>query len=332
MTYRYQVINEFRSGVPQTPFGTVGPFRMLALHDTEGGAGLTGARGTLQFLIDRQDRNASYHEIWAWDEATKTFTALRIVPATSAAHSINPYPPSAGGSYEPDSWVVQSLGTLWKDPNRYVYAVSVAGTVAQVDAWSGDPDFVAACRRRTSEIIAQFGVQPRLGEHFRFNPSNRTDWGRLLTSKMGGLVFTEVPKEDDMLFWNPVQQDWTTANGTVFFDGAGNKKNFIDVETVRSFAESSDGRWRLVRYGTETLLVDARTSMKEGPGLLPVPGTRIPTTGFGYPPAEVVEVVKEVTVEVPTGITQEQVNAAHADGVEDGTTAEKSRLRTLLGL
>lgn len=331
MTYRYQVINEFRDGVPQTPTGTVGPFRILAQHDTEGGAGLTGARGTLQFLIDRQDRNASYHEIWAWDAETRTFTVLRIVPATSAAHSINPYPPSAGGSYEPDAWVVKCLGTLWKDPNRYVYAVSIAGTKAQVNEWSNDPDFVAACRRRTAEIIAQFNVLPNLAEHFRFNPSNRTDWGTLLTTRMGGLVFG---KETDMQFWRPVQQDWTTLAGTIFYDGDGNKKNFTDVERVRSVAESSDGRYRLIRYGTEMLIVDARGNTKEGPGLTPISGTRVPTTGFGFPPADTVEVVKEVikTVEVPTGITQEEVNAAHADGVQSGTTAEKSRLRQFLGL
>lgn len=181
MSYIYNVREDYRAGIPQTPTGTIGPFLMIAEHDTEGGTGDAGAIGTIYFLIDRADRNASYHELWAWDEGTRIFRVRRIVPPTSAAHSVNPFPPSKGGSYEPDATVRAALGARVNDPNRVIYAVSIAGTKADVNRWSTDPDFVAACKRRIAEIRKELNIPDRRAEHFRFNPSTRSDWGTLLT-------------------------------------------------------------------------------------------------------------------------------------------------------
>lgn len=322
MAFTYRIINDYRAGVPQTPMGRVLNFLMVALHDTEGGVGDAGARGTIQFLIDRADRNASYHEIWAWNEATKTFTVFRIVRTTSAAHSLNPFPPSKGGSYEPDATVRAALGTRVGDPNAAVYAVSIAGKVGDVNRWSADPDFVAACKRRLLEIKMELGVSAK-AEHFRFNPSTRTDWGQMLTPALSG------ERVWGMLF-KPVLQKWNTKVGAGFYTdgpGVGIRKTFSIVTEVTSIAESEDFKWRILAWNDELLFA-------ERAGLDVIEGTRNPATGYGAP------TITTKTVEVPTGITQTQlteaVNAATAnallDGEAVGVTKEKSRLRTLLGL
>lgn len=319
--YTYRIVKDYRPDIPQTPTGTVGPFLMAALHDTEGGVGDAGALATIRFLIDRKDRNASYHELWSWDEATRVFTVRRIVPPTSAAHSINPYPPSKGGSYEPDALVREALGARVNDPNRVVYAVSIAGKVADVNRWSTDSDFVMACQRRLAEIRAELRMPDRKGEHFRFSPSTRSDWGKLLTSAIDGKEIWV-----DIL---PVQEQWKTKLGARFFaggpEGVGIPKRFNVVMTVTSIAETTDNRFRLVAWNNEILFV-------ERAGLEPIAGTRNPKTGYGAP----TPIIKEVIKEVPTGITQSQVDlavaAATEKGIQTGTNAEKSRLRKLLGL
>lgn len=324
--YTYRVVADYRSGIPQTPTGTIGPFLMLALHDSEGGVGDKGAIGTIQFLIDRPDRNASYHEIWAWDEATKVFTVRRIVPPTSAAHSLNPFPPSKGGSYEPDAIVREALGARVNDPNRVVYAVCIAGKVADVNRWSEDPDFVSACYRRILELRHELKIPKRKGEHFRLNPSTRSDWGRLLTPALD-------VKENFWMDLLPVQQQWKTKVGAKFYaggpEGVGIPKQFNAVVTVTSIMESADFRFRVVAWNEELLWV-------ERAGIEPIPNTRNPASGYGAP----APIVVEKTVEVPTGITQEQLNketaAAEEKGIQVGVKQERSRvlsaLRTLLGL
>lgn len=317
MAYTYKIVNDYRTGMPQTPTGQVGPFLMVALHDTEGGVGVPGALGTIQFLIDRADRNASYHEIWAWNESTKAFTVFRIVPITSAAHSVYPVPPP-DGPYEPDAIVRAALGARVNDPNRVIYAVSIAGKVGDVNRWSGDPDFVAACKRRLLEIKNELGVS-KMGEHFRMQPSNRSDWGRMLTPALTGTGVWS------MLF-KPVLQRWNTKVGAGFYvdgPGVGLRKTFSVATEVTSIAESEDFKWRILAWGNELLFA-------ERAGLVPIEGTRNPPSGWGPP------VLTTKTVEVPTGITQAEVDAAEAaafaEGKTEGVKVEKSRLRTLLGL
>lgn len=309
MTYR--VITDYRAGIPQTPTGTVGPFRMIALHDTEGGVGEKGALGTIQFLIDRKDRNASYHEIWSWEELTKAFTARRIVPPTSAAHSVNPFPPSAGGSYEPDALVRAALGARVNDPNRAIYAVSIAGKVADVDRWSKDPAFVAACMRRIAEIQKELNIPAQRGEHFRFNPSTRSDWGRLLTP---ALTAQEGHMADiDTFLLESITIDKGAAirsapSGTasVLFT-TGDTSSAVSVGTKNGFHcywIIAQKRWGYTSTSANVL-------------------SRSPY-------------VNEVVKEVSTGITQAQLDAAVATattgGIATGISREKSRLRKLLGL
>lgn len=332
MAYTYKVETMYDNRIPQTALLNFKPTG-IAMHWTAGGTGWQGAIDTRQFFMDTAaQRNASYHCLVYWEESTRTFGIIWIVAPTIAAHSIAPQPASIGGSYDPNAEVQRILGVKVKDPNAGCLAVSFCGMPADLDAALNDPDVVLGFKKLIGEltVIPSMVVNP-LFNHGWAQPTTRYDAGDRLIPLIYGEVPTTIPVEDDMLFWQPVQQDWTTFDGTVFYDGAGNKKFFTDVETVRSIAESSDGRWRLVKYGDgELLMVDARTSRKEGPGLAPIDGTRVPVSGFGFPPPETTTV--EVVKEVPTGITQEEVNAAHADGVSDGTDAEKSRLRTLLGL
>ena len=147
--------------------------------------------------------------------------------------------------------------------------------------------------------------------HYQINSVNRPNCPSRDKSVIDRIVALaqQIAQGADMQFWNPVQQDFDTAAGTVFYDGAGNRKVFTAPERVRSIAASSDSRWRLVRYGDgELLVVDARGPLREGAGMEPVPGTRVPSNGFGFPPPDVRE--------VPGGITQaeadKQVEAAIA--------------------
>lgn len=232
----YRVINDFRPEMPQTKTGMVGPFRMIALHDTEGGVGDVGSRNTANFLVSTAaDRNASYHELWGWDEATKVFTVRRIVPPTSAAHSVNPFPPP-GGSYQPDAYVRAALGDRWQDPNRVIYAVSISGKVADVNRWSEDPDFVAACARRLAELERDLMALPHRGEHFRINPSTRSDWGKLLTPKL--------TQKEDM----PMLARYAIERITI--DKSARIRNAPTINSEKSYLTPADRFASAVRVGT----------------------------------------------------------------------------------
>lgn len=198
---KYRVLEHYlhNDGLPSTPRGTRGPMRAIAVHDTEGGAGLQGAWNTISWMVATASlRNASYHEFWAWEAGTKEFTAIVCIPPSHASHSVAPQPTSPTSGlplYEPDASVREALGNGWWDPNGWIYAVSIAGTVGLVNAWARDPEFLAACRRRFSELRALLGVSWRL-EHFRFNPRTRTDPGTVLVPALGG---SRIPDEEGPL-------------------------------------------------------------------------------------------------------------------------------------
>ena len=180
MTYTVQT--NFDNRIPSWA-GNGSPFRLIACHDTEGGQGLSGAAGTIQFLIDAAYRGASYHEVWWYHENTDEFGVIKIVSPARAAGSIAPQVPP----YYPTQWVKDSLGSGWWDPNQGVYAVSIAGRVADVDRYAQNPKFLAHAHRRMMEIWKELGLTRR-AEHFQFQPGNRSDWGKLLTPALGGLV------------------------------------------------------------------------------------------------------------------------------------------------
>ena len=82
----YRVLSDLRAGMPKTPKDGK-PWRLIACHWTAGAAGYAGAVGTIGYMIQTAAlRSASYHEIWAYDEATDLFSVIRIVPVTHCAH------------------------------------------------------------------------------------------------------------------------------------------------------------------------------------------------------------------------------------------------------
>ena len=302
----YQVTIDYRSGMPKTIKNQL-PMRLIAAHDTEGGTGIVGAQGTISYLVSVEDtRNASYHELWAYDEILNAFAVVRIVPPTHCAHSVNPTP-APNGSYKPDAWVIDALGAGVKDPNQGVYAVSIAGRVVDVDRYATLPAFKTYARRRIAELRAEIPSLVGMAEHFRFNPSTRSDWGSRLTPALGGLTFNILTGEE-MIIRNPtVTEQWITKLGVEFTRADGSKGSFLTPQQVTSHAEitMADGSdARLLDYGlNHQALIMPRT------GLTPVPGTRI----VGLPAG---------------GYTTEQYNANYLAGFDKGSAAMKSKAVT----
>ena len=97
----YRVLTDYRAGMPRTPKDAK-PYRLIACHWTAGGAGYNGAIGTIGYMVSTaSQRNASYHELWAYDESSDLFSVIRIVPVSHCAHSLNPQQPP--GPYTPDA-------------------------------------------------------------------------------------------------------------------------------------------------------------------------------------------------------------------------------------
>lgn len=100
----------------------------------------------------------------------------------------------------------------------------------------------------------------------------------------GLLTFLAAPEVDVPVILRAVRERWTSKSSTDgsagFFTtdgpGVGTKKWFTAAETVESYAETTDGKYRALSYnnGTETLWMH-RTQ------LTPIAGTRQPATGYG---------------------------------------------------
>lgn len=268
MSYAYKVIHhEPVAGLPVWK-KDADPYVLIACHDTEGGAGEQGAWNTLSWMVATgPQRGASYHEFWAWDvtPSGKRFTVIRAIdPRRYCAGSVNPWPVSSGGHYAPDAWVRERLGKNVADPNQGIYAVSIAGTKAQVNAWAADPDFASACQRRCFELREELGIKYR-AEHFRFNPGHRTDWGTALMPALGGLTIpADAPEGDINMHLRPVADLWTARAGTPFWvDGpdpayagpgtksakpptgtlAGTPAGVAEVTIAEEWVQREDGSW-----------------------------------------------------------------------------------------
>lgn len=315
-----RVEERYVSGMPQTIIPGFAPGG-VGWHWTAGGTGRSGWDATVRFLIDsRHTRNASYHGAF-WHEHADEQTIIQwVVPTTRAAHSVNPASCWQYNANKPRAIqdarfaeVRRILGAKASDPNAGMLAVAYPGMPADLQRDLECPVFRADVRNLAAQLVAHPATvdRPHFG-HGWIQPINRyemdvaTDFIGLLYGAV--LPDTATEPEDAMLYWRPVQEDWwtvaktPTALGTTFYDANGTLKEFTSVERVRSTHESSDGRWRLLKYGTESLVADARGPNRVGPGLTPIAGTRVPSTGYGYPPPEVKE--------VPTGITLDDVKGA----------------------
>lgn len=185
-------------GMPQTALVGGLPSRGMAGHWSAGGPGRAGALATARFLIAEASRNASYHELWWWEAATRTFGVLLLVHHWRAAHSMNPRPVSQGGPYDPQPEVRRILGDKVGDPNAAAYAVSFAGMPADLEAALRWPAFVDGAVRRIYELLEQettITIDHPIFTHGEAQPSTRYDWG---TAMRPALYARLYPEEADM--------------------------------------------------------------------------------------------------------------------------------------
>lgn len=156
----------------------------------------------------------------------------------------------AAGVRVRDAATVAQLAAMPIDTSSYIDHHQIAGPNKPycLRRWLDDPGFVEG------------------------SPSRRD---RLLTF----LAEADVP-----ILLKVVREKWTTrfsANGSAGYfttdgPGQGTRKWFTAAETVESYAETADGKYRALSYnnGSETLW------MERGQ-LTPIAGTRQPPTGFG---------------------------------------------------
>lgn len=241
-----------QSGLPATSRGANGPFRAVACHDTEGETGEQGAWNTLSWMVaTAADRNASYHEVWAFDESAGELLALVVIPLTHASHSIAPQPfdlETGTRLYDPDAQVRAALGDRVHDPNMWVYAVSIAGKVADCTRYARNASFLAAARQRLEQLSAAGVTTAALLEHARFNPHTRSDWGQSLVTALT----TEIdPMPTPTLRFKP--EMWTTLVDATLFEQAATSSAVVATiamgTSVATVGESADNVWRLCVAG-----------------------------------------------------------------------------------
>jgi hypothetical protein len=244
-----------QSGLPATSRGANGPFRAVACHDTEGETGEQGAWNTISWMIaTAAARNASYHEVWAFDEHAGDLLAIVAIPLTHASHSIAPQPfnlETGERLYDPDAQVRAALGGVVHDPNMWVYAVSIAGKVADCTRYARNASFVAAARQRLEQLKAAGVNTAALLEHARFNPHTRSDWGQSLVA---ALTSTRM-EDDDMptptMSFKP--EMWRTLVDAALFEQAETSAAVVATipigTSVATVGESADNVWRLCIAG-----------------------------------------------------------------------------------
>ena len=240
-----------QSGLPATSRGGNGPFRAVACHDTEGETGEQGAWNTLSWMVaTAADRNASYHEVWAFDEGAGDLLAIVAVPLTHASHSIAPQPidPKTGKRlYDPDAQVEGRAGDVVHDPNMWVYAVSIAEGVRLHEVreerelrrgGASAPEQLSSAGVNTSALL----------EHARFNPHTRTDWGQSLVTALTTKI---DPMPTPTLRFKP--EMWTTLVDAALFERRRRALAVVATipmgTSVATVGESADNVWRLCVAG-----------------------------------------------------------------------------------
>ena len=227
-----------QSGLPATSRGANGPFRAVACHDTEGETGEQGAWNTLSWMIaTAAARNASYHEVWAFDEAAGELLAIVAVPLTHASHSIAPQPfdlETGKRLYDPDAQVRAALGDRVHDPNMWVYAVSIAGKVADCTRYARNASFVVAARQRLEQLQAAGVNTAALLEHARFNPHTRSDWGQSLVAALTSMRMEDDDMATPAMRFKP--EMWTTLVDAALFEQAAHALARDDLHGASPFA------------------------------------------------------------------------------------------------
>lgn len=326
------VEQNYAAGIPQTAVVGFDP-RGLAWHWTAGGTGRAGAESTIRHFINtRGTVNASYHILLWFEAATKRTYAMWIVRPTVAAHSLAPanaFKVKTGSARELQRFteVRRILGAKAGDPNAGCIAISFCGMPADLAAAMKDPVFRADVRELARQLIEHPRVidRPHFGHGWiqpitRYETDVTTGGADILIAQLYGSEAAPAPTPsggNDMIPRNPVvTQEWDTVPGeaSTFTRPDGTTGWFTDKERVKTVLEGtvSGKDARVIDYGPDH---EALVIMRGG---LTNPGTRI----VGSPTATTTVVTKEVIKEVPTGITEAEVQAAQ----EEAATAERNRI------
>ncbi|MEO7397742.1 MAG: hypothetical protein ABIW84_04185 [Ilumatobacteraceae bacterium] len=328
----YKTEINLAAGVPQTAFAVAMKPRGIALHWTAGGTGRAGALGTVKYFIDtRATVNASYHVLVFWEGGV--LTAMWIVPSTRASHSMNPKPVSQGGPYAPNAEVRRILGPAVGDPNAASIAVSFCGMPADLAAALKSPVFVAAFRALVVDIAADHAsmVERPLFNHGWAQPSSRYDAGNDLIPAL----YAATQEDFGMNNWQnnikPSVCRATIAEGSAIRNAPYYKAAGVADATLRFYATressiqcvgivegdefSGKTEWLVYVLGTGGL-----ACVSAGNETRP----RVEATGT-------VQIVEKI-VNVPTGISQADVDTAIKVGIAEGIKREAARVRALLGL
>lgn len=285
MAYTYTIEDNFRP-VPQTAFvGGRGVTKGIACHWTVGNPGRAGALGTVDYFLANPGLNASYHELWWWEN--NTFGVMRIVPPQNAAHSMNP------AAFNPNDNTRRIMGTYVWDANRYAYAVSFAGMEHHLVEAMNDPDFIVAAARRIKELQSQFvstlSSDPLFGHYEIQPPPNKIDWGTVFSGKIYEVLNAPIIREPNMLL-GQAQQKWTTKGTHEFWTkgpGLGDRKVFggpsaittmFEEVVIQADGSKNSGKWRVFPLNGEGLWIHRNF-------IDPVANSRVPVSGWGPPPA-----------------------------------------------
>ena len=199
-------------------------------------------------------RNASYHEVWAFDENAGELLAIIAIPFTHASHSIAPQPfdlQTGKRLYDPDAQVRAALGDRVHDPNMWVYAISIAGKVADCTRYARNASFVAAARQRLEQLNAAGVNTAALLEHARFNPHTRSDWGQSLVAALTSMRMEDDDMPTPTMSFKP--EMWTTLVDAALFEQAVTSSTVVATipmgTSVATVGESADNVWRLCVAG-----------------------------------------------------------------------------------
>lgn len=214
---------------------------------------------------------------------------LLTVPYLEASGGVNP----ASTSWDPGrySFLRQHLSPqAYADPNAYLLNVAFSGKTAVLRE-SMPRNMVETAVALTRWVEAWAGTVVHSG-HMHWQ-RNRSDPSDKVLARIAGLYsgLPDSSTEEPMPVLKPVRQQWTTGTGDTLARDShatpggqfwtlgpdqGDRKWFTAPEKVWSIAETEDGLWRAIEYGSEVLWMHRYN-------LRPVDGTRNPAGGYGTP-------------------------------------------------
>lgn len=329
-----RVEQNYAAGIPQTDLRGGFLPTGLAWHWTAGGTGRAGAESAIRHFINtRLTVNASYHILVFREGATTV--AMWIVPVGNASHSMAPsqaFIPKTGDAREAARFaeVRRILGAKAGDPNAGVISISFCGMPADLQAAMADPAFRADMRALASDLIGHPTViaRPHFG-HGWIQPTTRYETDATIGGQdilVAQLYEAPIPAPEETMDWyrniipSPPARVRLAAQTSYRLSpdlGPGSQPFVLGREDWRVMIGAVKGE----DFGAGPdwgVMLSNNGATGEG-GIRVFHTQDILETA---PLAGTVEVVKEV----PTGITQAQLDAAKLNAEDKGARTENERL------